>query len=99
MVPSLCEEVQNPEREVPRAIVLSVSAAGLTGLVYLIPILFVLPDVKMLLGVANSQPIGLLFQTVTESKAGGFGLLLIILGILFFAGTGALTASSRCTYA
>ncbi|KAL2210052.1 polyamine transporter TPO5, partial [Sarocladium strictum] len=99
MVPSLCEEVQNPEREVPRAIVLSVAAAGLTGLVYLIPILFVLPDVQLLLGVANSQPIGLLFQTVTESKAGGFGLLLIILGILFFAGIGALTAASRCTYA
>lgn len=99
MVPSLCEEVHNPEREVPRAIVLSVAAAGLTGIVYLIPILFVLPDVKMLLEVANSQPIGLLFKTVTGSKAGGFCLLLIILGILFFAGTGALTAASRCTYA
>ncbi|KAH6695360.1 amino acid/polyamine transporter I [Plectosphaerella plurivora] len=99
MVPSLCEEVNNPEREVPRAIVLSVAAAGLTGIVYLLPILFVLPDVQTLLGVANGQPIGLLFQTVTNSKAGGFGLLLIILGILFFAGTGALTAASRCTYA
>lgn len=99
MVPSLCEEVHNPEREVPRAIVLSVAAAGLTGIVYLIPILFVLPDIKMLLEVANSQPIGLLFKTVTGSKAGGFCLLLIILGILFFAGVGALTAASRCTYA
>jgi amino acid permease (GABA permease) len=99
MVPSLCEEVQNPEREVPRAIVLSVAAAGITGIIYLLPILFVLPNIQMLLDVSNSQPIGLLFQTVTESKAGGFGLLLIILGILFFAGIGALTAASRCTYA
>lgn len=99
MVAALCEEVTNPEREVPKAIVLSVAAAGVTGVVYLIPILFVLPDIKMLLDVPNGQPIGLLFKTVTGSAAGGFGLLFLILGILFFAGTGALTAASRCTYA
>ncbi|KAL7268905.1 hypothetical protein RUND412_008450 [Rhizina undulata] len=99
MVAAMCEEVQNPEREVPRAMVLSVAAAGVTGVIYLIPILFVLPDVKMLLDVASGQPIGLLFKTVTGSAAGGFGLLFLILGILFFAGIGSLTAASRCTYA
>jgi amino acid transporter len=30
MVAAMCEEVQNPEREVPRAIVLSVAAAGVS---------------------------------------------------------------------
>ncbi|KAM5512951.1 amino acid permease [Fusarium oxysporum f. sp. phaseoli] len=99
MVAAMCEEVQNPEREVPKAIVLSVAAAGVTGIIYLIPILFVLPDVQMLLSVANSQPIGTLFKVVTGSAAGGFGLLFLILGILMFAGIGALTAASRCTYA
>lgn len=95
----MCDEVQNPEKEVPRAIVLSVFAAGITGLLYLIPLLFVMPDIKMLLSVANGQPIGLLFTTVTGSKAGGFCLLFLILGILLFAGIGSLTAASRCTYA
>ncbi|CAG5154040.1 uncharacterized protein ALTATR162_LOCUS3437 [Alternaria atra] len=99
MVAAMCEEVSNPSREVPKAIVLSVAAAGVTGVIYLIPILFVLPDVQLLLDVANGQPIGLLFKTVTGSAGGGFGLLFLILGILFFAGTGALTAASRCTYA
>lgn len=99
MVAAMCEEVAQPEREVPKAIVLSVAAAGVTGVIYLIPILFVLPDVQLLREVANGQPIGLLFKTVTGSAAGGFGLLFLILGILFFAGTGALTAASRCTYA
>lgn len=99
MVAAMCEEVQQPQREVPRAMVLSVAAAGVTGVIYLVPILFVLPDVKMLLSVTNGQPIGLLFKTVTGSAAGGFGLLFLILGILFFAGVGALTAASRCTYA
>lgn len=99
MVASMCEEVQQPHLEVPRAMVLSVAAAGITGVLYLIPILFVLPDIKMLLSVANGQPIGLLFKTVTGSASGGFGLLFLILGILFFAGVGSLTAASRCTYA
>jgi amino acid transporter len=99
MVASMCEEVQNPEREVPKAMVFSVMAAGLTGVIYLLPILFVLPEVKILLAVANGQPIGLIFKTVTGSAAGGFGLLFLLLGILFFAGIGALTAASRCTYA
>ncbi|OBT75861.1 hypothetical protein VF21_04370 [Pseudogymnoascus sp. 05NY08] len=99
MVASMCEEVPNPQREVPRALVLSVAAAGITGLIFLIPLLFVLPDVKVLLSVANNQPIGLLFKTVTGSAGGAFGLLFLIFGILFFAGVGALTAASRYTYA
>ena len=97
MVASMCEEVQYPEREVPKAMVLSVAAAGLTGIVYILPILFTLPDISYLL--EFTQPIGLLFKSVTGSKAGGFCLLLLILGIWFFAGVGSLTAASRCTWA
>lgn len=99
MVASLCEEVGTPEREVPKAMVLSVVAAGITGVVYLIPVLFVLPDIDALIAVSTGQPIGLVFKTATGSPAGGFGLLFLILGILFFAGVGSLTAASRCLYA
>ncbi|RYP44228.1 hypothetical protein DL768_009292 [Monosporascus sp. mg162] len=99
MVAAMCEEVQTPEREVPKAMVLSVVAAGITGLLYIIPILFVLPDVQTLLDVASGQPIGLIFRTATGSAGGGFAMLFLILGIWLFAGVGALTASSRCTYA
>jgi hypothetical protein len=45
--------------------VLSVVAAGITGIIYLIPILLVLPDVGLLLSVANGQPIGLVFKIGT----------------------------------
>ena len=99
MVAAMCEEVQYPEREVPKAMVLSVAAAAVTGIIYLIPILFVLPDISTLLSVANDQPMALLFKTVTGSASGGFGLLFLILGVMFFAGVGALTAASRCTFA
>ncbi|KAK4505003.1 hypothetical protein PRZ48_002966 [Zasmidium cellare] len=99
LVAAMCEEVQNPAREVPKAMVLSVAAAGVTGVIYLIPVLFAMPDIQALLKVANGQPIGEIFKQATGSAGGGFGLLFLLLGIWFFAGTGALTASSRCTYA
>ncbi|KAG8779650.1 hypothetical protein FRC12_023979, partial [Ceratobasidium sp. 428] len=99
MVAAMCEEVQNPEREVPKAMVLSVAAAAVTGIIYLVPILFVLPDIATLLGVASGQPMPLLYMIVTGSPGGGFGLLFLIIGIGFFAGIGALTAASRCTWA
>ncbi|KAI1006051.1 hypothetical protein K3495_g2169 [Podosphaera aphanis] len=99
LVASMCEEVQNPAQEVPRAIVLSVAAAGVTGIVYLVPVLFVLPNVDLLLSIASGQPIGTIFKMATGSAMGGFCLLFLLLGILFFAGVGALTAASRCTYA
>ncbi|KAG8932771.1 hypothetical protein FRC03_003310 [Tulasnella sp. 419] len=99
MVAAMCEEVQNPEREVPRAMVLSVVAAAITGIVYLIPILFVLPEISDLLAAPLGQPIPVLFKTVIGSPGGGFGLLFLILGIALFAGVGALTAACRCTWA
>lgn len=99
MVAAMCEEVQNPSKEVPKAMVLSVIAAGITGIFYLIPILFVMPDVDQLLNVSTGQPIGYIFMKATGSSKGGFGLLFLIIGIQFFAGTGSLTAASRCLYA
>ncbi|UJR17351.1 hypothetical protein I4U23_004246 [Adineta vaga] len=99
MVASMCEEVQNPEREVPKAMVLSVVTAGITGIIYLIPILFVLPNVDKLLSIPTSQPIGYIFMQATGSIAGGFSLLCLLLGIQLFASIGSLTATSRCLYA
>ena len=99
MVAAMCEEVQHPEREVPKAMVLSVVVAGIIGVVYLIPILFVMPDVDKLLAVSTGQPIGYLFMTATGSAGGGFGLLFLLIGMQMFGGIGSLTAASRCFYA
>lgn len=99
MVAAMCEEVQNPEREVPKGMVLSVAAAGVTGVVFLLPVLFVLPNIPELLELPSGMPIGAIFMHATGTPGGGFGLLFLLLGILGFAGTGALTTASRCTYA
>ncbi|KAH8090415.1 amino acid/polyamine transporter I [Filobasidium floriforme] len=98
MVAALCEEVHAPERAVPKAMVLSVAAAFVTGVVYLVPLNFVLTNISDLLAVPSLQPMPLLFKLVVGSAGGAFGLLFLILGIWAFAAVGSLTAASRCTW-
>lgn len=95
----LCEEVRNPEVAVPRAMVLSVLSASLTGLLYILPIVFTLPVSLDDLLSQPSGPLPALFRTVTGSNGGGFGLLFLILGVGMFASIGALTVALRCTWA
>jgi amino acid transporter len=99
MVATMCEEVQNPHWELPKAMVLSVVGGGVPESFIFCRILFAFPPVGILLAVKNDQPIGFLFKIVTGSAGGGFGLFRLLLGVWMFAGVGALTASSRCTYA
>lgn len=97
-VASLCEETRNPRIEVPRAIVGSVVAAFFSGLVYIIPVLFVLPDITSALNAASGEPIAVVFYTAAGGKSGGFGLLFLLLGIFFFAGVGAMTVALRAVW-
>ena len=53
MVAAMCEEIQSPEYEVPKAIVLPIATAGVIDVIYLIPILSVIPKVATLPSVAN----------------------------------------------
>ncbi|KAG1807847.1 amino acid transporter [Suillus subaureus] len=75
MITNMAEEVHNPSETLPKAIVSSVPIGTLTGVVYLLPILFTLPDVVTMLQVSSGQPIGLMFTLIMGSRAGGFGLV------------------------
>ncbi|KAG2145449.1 amino acid transporter [Suillus bovinus] len=74
-VANMAEEVHNPSKILPKAIISSVPIGSLTGMVFLLPILFTLPDVATLLQVSSGQPIGVMFTLIMGSKAGGFGLV------------------------
>ncbi|KAL6359181.1 hypothetical protein LRP88_06601 [Fusarium phalaenopsidis] len=81
------------------AMVISVVVSGLIGLVYLIPVLFALPDIASLLAVTSNQPVGIMFKMITGSDAAALGLLLLLIVMYIFCSIGAFTASSRYTYA
>ncbi|KAJ8073079.1 hypothetical protein PM082_019947 [Marasmius tenuissimus] len=71
----MAEEIHNPTADLSRAMVWQVPIGLFTGVVFLLPILFTLPDIAPLLEVPTGQPIGVLFTLVTGSKGGGFGLV------------------------
>ncbi|KAG5638691.1 hypothetical protein H0H81_010916 [Sphagnurus paluster] len=77
MITSMAEEVHDPAIQVPQAITYSVPIGALSGLLFLLPIVFTLPDIQTLLDVPGGQPIGVMFTLIMGSQAGGFGIWFI----------------------
>ncbi|KAF7321187.1 Amino acid transporter [Mycena chlorophos] len=99
MIASMAEEVHDPSHDLPRAITWSIPIGFLTGVVFLVPLLFTLPDIATLLAVTSGQPIGVMFELIMGSKGGGFGLWFIIFGIGMFCAISISCAASRATWA
>ena len=99
MVASMCEEVREPEVMVPKAIIANISLSFGTGLIYLLPIMFTMPDIQTVLNDGTGQPIPVIFHLVMGYESGAFGLFFIIFLIGIFSGIGCTTAASRLTWA
>ncbi|EAU29283.1 conserved hypothetical protein [Aspergillus terreus NIH2624] len=99
MIISMCEEVRQPAVQVPKAMVGTIVINLLAGLLLLIPICFVLPDLTMLVNLASGQPVPIIFQQATGSSVGAFCLLIPLLVLGIICGVGCVTATSRCTWA
>ncbi|KAF8232261.1 amino acid transporter [Tricholoma matsutake] len=74
MIASMAEEVHNPTYQLPRALAWSPLIGLICGIVYLLPIMFTLPDIALLLAVPGGQPLGVMFEAIMGSKAGVFGI-------------------------
>ncbi|KAE9400455.1 amino acid transporter, partial [Gymnopus androsaceus JB14] len=98
-IATMAEEVHEPSVNIPRAMIWSVPTGCLLGVVYLLPILFTLPDISALLAAPDGQPTALLFQLIMGSKAGGFGLWIIVFGVAILCSLSITCATSRATWA
>ncbi|KAL8936031.1 MAG: hypothetical protein Q9216_005145 [Gyalolechia sp. 2 TL-2023] len=99
MIISMCEEVQQPATQVPKAMVGTIVLNTIAGLVFLIPLVFVLPDQAELAGLLSAQPTPVIIKSAIGSSGGSIALLLPLLVLALFCGIGCTTASSRCTWA
>ncbi|GKT56046.1 LOW QUALITY PROTEIN: amino acid permease [Colletotrichum tofieldiae] len=99
MVISMCEEVKKPATQVPKALVLTVCLNTLAGLLFLIPLVFVLPDITYLINLANGQPVPAIIKDAMGTSGGAFGLLVPLMVLAILCGIGCTTAASRCTWA
>ncbi|KAK8219764.1 hypothetical protein M8818_000738 [Zalaria obscura] len=99
MVISMCEEVRQPATQVPKALVGTVVLNLVAGFAFLVPLVYVMPDITALLNDPSGQPVPAIIVSAVGSQGGAFALTipLIVLGII--CGIGCTTASSRCTWA
>ncbi|PSK43740.1 Choline transport protein [Elsinoe australis] len=95
----LSEEMSNPARDVPLAMVGSVVLNGLLGLAYCIVLLFSLSDLETLLTTTTGFPFVQLFINVTKSQPGAIILTLIPTLIATAANAAGLISTSRTAWA
>ncbi|KAK1217194.1 hypothetical protein PQX77_020147, partial [Marasmius sp. AFHP31] len=95
----MAEEVHNPTVDLPRAMVWQIPIGLATGIFFLLPILFTLPDIATLLAVPTGQPIGVMFTLIMGSRGGGFGIWFIVFIIGIFCAISICCAASRATWA
>jgi amino acid transporter len=69
----------------------------IAGLVFLIPLVFVMPDIAPL--IASGQPVPLIFKSAVGSNGGAIGLLIPLMVLAILCGIGCTTATSRCAWA
>lgn len=95
----MCEEVRQPATQVPKAMVLTIVINTIAGLMFMIPLVFVLPDLKELVAIASGQPVPTIIKSAVGSAGGAFGLLVPLLVLALLCGIGCTTAASRCIWA
>ncbi|KAK5655201.1 hypothetical protein OQA88_6100 [Cercophora sp. LCS_1] len=99
MIISMTEEVEHPSTQVPKAMVMTIVINMIGGLLFLVPLMFVLPDVAMLVALPSGQPVPTILKSAVGSSGGAIGLLLPIMVLAILCGTACTTAASRCTWA
>lgn len=95
----MCEEVQHPATQVPKAMVGTIVINTLAGLLFMIPLIFVMPDLTELINLASGQPVPAIIKAAVGNSGGAFALLIPLLVLALICGIGCTTATSRCTWA
>lgn len=96
----MCEEVKEPSTQVPKAMVATIFINTFAGLLFLIPLVFVLPDIQdLILNDAYAQPVPVIIMNAVGHEGGAFALCIPLMVLAILCGVGCVTASSRCVWA
>lgn len=99
MIPSMTDEVKTPERTIPKGMMYSVVVAGVTGIVFILPILACTPELDSLLDIeSNILPIELIFLASSKSLVISSLFVILLCGTIFFGSIGIYTISSRSIF-
>lgn len=95
----MSEETKSPATQVPKAMVGATIMNFIIGFVFLVPLTFVLPDIKAFMNDPYAQPVPVILRSAVGSEAGAFVLSVPIMLLGIFCGTACTTATSRCVWA
>lgn len=95
----MCEEVQEPATQVPKAMVATIFINTFAGLLFLIPLMFVMPAGEIEAIIASGQPVPYIIKSAVGSPGGAIGLLIPLMVLALICGIGCTTAASRCVWA
>ncbi|KAJ9610227.1 hypothetical protein H2200_005004 [Cladophialophora chaetospira] len=91
----LAEEMQNPSKNIPMAILWQYVVGFLTGLFFLIAVLYGLTDADALFETAFAFPLGEIYRQDAGTSAGAIGLLFLVLAPTTIACLGCYLTASR----
>ncbi|KIY03711.1 uncharacterized protein Z520_00402 [Fonsecaea multimorphosa CBS 102226] len=91
----LAEEMQNPSRNIPMAVLWQYIVGFLTGLLFLIAVLYGLTDLDSLFDTGYVFPLGEIYRQGTGTSAGAIGLLFLVLAPTTIACMGCYLTASR----
>ncbi|OAQ65313.1 choline transport protein [Pochonia chlamydosporia 170] len=95
----MTEEMPNPSRDSPRALIYAIMVGGVTGTIFILAILFCFNDPEAILGTATGMPIVEMIYRATNSRA-GTTVLSLMLAVCFVNGSNAsITSASRLLFA
>ncbi|KAF5520931.1 Choline transport protein [Colletotrichum aenigma] len=95
----MAEEIPNATRNVPIAMVGSVVANGLMGLVYVVVLLFSTGSLETLLATPTGFPFMQIYLDTTKSRAGATVISLTLITVAVAATVGCITSTSRTLWA
>ncbi|KIW46489.1 uncharacterized protein PV06_02158 [Exophiala oligosperma] len=98
-VAHLTEEMPRPTRDAPIAMITAVAIGGITGIAFILVMLFSLTDPQTILSTPTRMPITEIIHQATHSRAAAV-VLTVALAICFVNGTnGSITSGSRLLWA
>lgn len=99
MIISMTEEVEHPSTQVPKAMVMTIVINTIGGLLFLVPLMFVLPNLADLVALPSGQPVPTIIKSAVGSSGGAIALLIPLMVLAILCGVACTTAASRCTWA
>ncbi|OAA41820.1 GABA permease [Metarhizium rileyi] len=95
----MTEEMPNPSRDSPRALIYAIMVGGVTGTIFIVAILFCFNDPDAILGTTTGMPIVDMIFRATKNRA-ATTILSLMLAVCFVNGSNAsITSASRLLFA